>query len=86
MGAIFHGHDKESTARAALLAVPETEEFRPPGTPELLAQVMAILDEEPFLVMKNHGFLSFGPAMDEAGNQALKMKKRVADIPGFSER
>jgi L-fuculose-phosphate aldolase len=86
VGAIFHGHDKDLTARAALLAVPETEEFRPPGTPELLAQVMAILDEEPFLVMKNHGFLSFGPAMDEAGNQALKMKKRVADIPGFSER
>jgi L-fuculose-phosphate aldolase len=77
VAAIFHGHDQQITAHAALLAVPETEEFRPPGTPELLAQVMAILGQEPFLVMKKHGFLSFGPTMDQAGNQALEIKKKL---------
>ena len=81
VGAIFHGHDQQLTARAALLGMPETEEFRPPGTPELLAQVMAILDDEPFLVMKKHGFLSFGRSMDEAGNQALEMKQKLESLP-----
>ena len=80
VAAIFHGHDKQITARAALLDLPETEEFRPPGTPELLAQVMAILDEEPFLVMKNHGFLSLGPTMDEAGNQALQIREKLGGL------
>jgi ribulose-5-phosphate 4-epimerase/fuculose-1-phosphate aldolase len=80
VGAIFHGHDTEITAHAALLAVPETPEFRPPGTPELLAQVMTILDDVPFLVMKNHGFLSFGRSMEEAGSQALEIKRKLGDI------
>jgi ribulose-5-phosphate 4-epimerase/fuculose-1-phosphate aldolase len=77
VAAIFHGHDQQITAQAALLDVPETEEFRPPGTPELLDQVMAILNDQPFLVMKKHGFLSFGPNMEEAGNQALEIKKNL---------
>jgi hypothetical protein len=27
--------------------------------------------------MKKHGFLSFGPNMEEAGNQALEIKKKL---------
>ena len=78
VGAIFHGHDKQLTAQAALLELPETEMFQPPGTPELLAQVMKILGNEDFVVMKNHGFLSFGRTMDEAGKRALRIKSQLS--------
>jgi L-fuculose-phosphate aldolase len=85
VGAIFHGHDQQITAHAALLDVPETAEFRPPGTPDLLAQVMAILDDKPFLVMKKHGFLSLGRSMDEAGNQAFEIKKKLEELVNHRE-
>jgi L-fuculose-phosphate aldolase len=75
VGAIFHGHDREITAHASLLDVPQTEHERPPGTLELLDEVIKILDRENFLVMKNHGFISLGRDMDEAGNLALHVKK-----------
>ncbi len=78
VGAIFHGHDREITAHASLLDLPQTEKEEASGTPELLAQVMKILHDENFLVMKNHGFLSLGRTMDEAGDLALRIKEELS--------
>lgn len=80
--AIFHGHDKEITAAAAGLGLPETRREEPFGTTELLAQVLDILGDEDFLVMKNHGFLSFGRTMEEAGRRALTVKNRIHQRSG----
>ena len=77
VGAIFHGHDGEITAHASLLGLPETEKEEPPGTLELLGEVMKVLHNENFLVMKNHGFLSLGKTLDEAGDLALRIKKEI---------
>ncbi len=77
IGAIFHGHDREVTAYASLLDLPVTTKEEPPGTPQLLAEVMKIIDAGDFLVMKNHGFLSLGKTMDEAGNLALEVKREI---------
>ena len=79
IGAVFHGHDQEITACASLLNLPETEKEEPPGSAELLAEVMKILRGENFLVMKNHGFLALGTTMDEAGNLALEIKRKISD-------
>ena len=78
IGAIFHGHDPEITAGAALLGLPETAQEALPGTIELLEQVMKILHDGNFLVMKNHGFLAFGKTMGAAGNLAMKIKNDLA--------
>jgi ribulose-5-phosphate 4-epimerase/fuculose-1-phosphate aldolase len=78
VGAIFHGHDREITAHASLLDWPQTEKEEASGTPELLAQVMKILCDDNFLVMKNHGFLSLGRTMDEAGNLALRIQRELS--------
>ena len=77
VNAIFHGHDRDITASASLLEVPETEKEELSGTPELLEQVMRILGHEPFLVMKNHGFLSLGSTMEEAGHLAIRIKDTI---------
>lgn len=82
VGAIFHGHDREITAAASQLGLPETSREEPFGTTGLLAQVLDILGEERFLVMKNHGFLSFGRTMDEAGQRALAVKNRISQRSG----
>ncbi len=77
--AIFHGHDRQLTAHAALLGVPETEQEQPSGTPELMNQVLRILGQERFVVMRNHGFLSLGQSMDDAGHRALELKDTLAE-------
>jgi ribulose-5-phosphate 4-epimerase/fuculose-1-phosphate aldolase len=78
VGAIFHGHDRPVTAQAASLGLPETAEEKPSGSVELLQQVMNILGDEEFLVMKNHGFLALGRTMDEAGQLALRIKNTIS--------
>ena len=78
INAVFHGHDKEITANAGLLGVPETGREELPGTAALMGEVMKILGQNNFIVMKNHGFLSFGKNMDEAGNRALEQKKKLS--------
>lgn len=78
VNAVFHGHDKEITLNAKLLGVPETGKEELPGTTELMREVMKILGENNFIVMKNHGFLSLGKNMDEAGNQALAIKEKLS--------
>jgi L-fuculose-phosphate aldolase len=78
VGAIFHGHDRQITAQAAALGLPETAEEKPSGSVELLQQVMDILGDEEFLVMKNHGFLALGRSMEEAGQLALRIKSTIS--------
>ena len=77
IGAIFHGHDGEIIAHASLLGLPETKKEELPGSLQLLGEVMKILRNENFLVMKNHGFLSLGKTLDETGELALQIKKKL---------
>lgn len=80
IGAIFHGHDKEIVRNANKLGLPVTSHEELPGTVELLREVEKILGNEMFVVMKNHGFLSFGKTMDDAGKLALKIKSQLGEI------
>lgn len=77
IGAVFHGHDMAIIENAAALGLPETAREERSGTPELLNEVMKILRNENFIVMKNHGFLSLGRTMEDAGLQALQIKYRI---------
>jgi L-fuculose-phosphate aldolase len=80
VNAIFHGHDKEIITKAHLLRLPETAKEELPGSVELLNEVIKILDNQHFVVMKNHGFLALGKTMNEAGNLALQIKKKISDL------
>jgi ribulose-5-phosphate 4-epimerase/fuculose-1-phosphate aldolase len=69
VGAVFHGHSDAVLAAAERLRIPVTEREVPYGTPEMVAEVLKILRRHEFLIMRNHGFVSLGQTMDEAGKR-----------------
>ncbi|GAI74016.1 unnamed protein product [marine sediment metagenome] len=82
VNAIFHGHSREILACPDKLKIPETKQKAPHGSIELAQSVLEILDDEFFLVMKDHGFISIGKTMKEAGELTLEMYKKCLDESG----
>jgi len=67
INAIFHGHSSEIMKKAKQLNLPETVKELPYGTIELAKNAVNILKKSKFAVLKNHGFISTGKSMEEAG-------------------
>ncbi|MEM2546199.1 MAG: class II aldolase/adducin family protein [Candidatus Bathyarchaeia archaeon] len=76
--AVFHGHDKMVTEHARELGAVETRKWEPYGSLELVRSVEEILNNNTFLVLKKHGFISIGASMEEAGKLALEKKKLLS--------
>jgi ribulose-5-phosphate 4-epimerase/fuculose-1-phosphate aldolase len=70
--AIFHGHSKQILDFYAE-KYPITKLEKPYGSIDLVKQVITILDQNDFVLMRNHGFLSFGKNMQEAGDQVINL-------------
>ncbi len=77
INAIFHGHDASIVKNAEKLKLPVTEEEAPPGTIELANEVLSVLGNNNFIVIKNGGFVSVGRTMKEVGELALNILKKV---------
>jgi len=80
INAIFHGHDNSIVKKAEKLKLPVTEEEQPPGTMEVANEVLSILGNNNFVVIKNGGFVSIGRTMKEAGELALKIQKKASSL------
>lgn len=78
VNAIFHGHDPLITKYAKKLKLRETRKWQPYGSIELVRAVEEVLGENRFIIMKDHGFLSLGKEMKDAGLTALQIKKRAS--------
>lgn len=76
INAIFHGHCDKIIENTKRLKLPETRIEVPYGTPELVELVKEIVHEGNFLNMKNHGFLSLGKNLKEAGKQTLEIYRK----------
>lgn len=76
VNAVFHGHSKEILSSVDILRVPETKEKVSYGSMELVQSILEILDNEFFLLIKGHGFVSLGKTMKEAGELALRMHNK----------
>ncbi len=76
VNAIFHGHNNAIIANAEKLKLPVTEREHEPGSLELANEVLKTLGDKNLIVIKNHGFISMGKTMKEAGKQALATLKR----------
>lgn len=70
--AVFHGHNDAINASAAAMGIPETAIEQPYGSLQLVAEVEKLCDYD-FFNMKNHGFISMGKTMEDAGNLAMQM-------------
>ena len=77
VNAVFHGHHDRLLAEAERLGLRVTAREQPYGTPELVAEIMGALDGHNFVIMRNHGFVSFGKTMDEAGRIAEDVLRRL---------
>jgi ribulose-5-phosphate 4-epimerase/fuculose-1-phosphate aldolase len=77
INAVFHGHSDRLLAEAERLGLPITAREQAYGTPELVAEILSALDGHRFVVMRNHGFVSFGTTMTEAGREAEEILKRI---------
>ncbi len=80
VNAIFCGKDDSIIKHAKQLKIVETEEEIPPGTIELANEVLSVLGNNNFIVIKNYGFISLGKTMKEAGELALKIHKKAASL------
>ena len=75
--AVFHGHSEKILASAVKLGVKQTATEEPEGTNKLVDAVLKVLGNENFIVMKNHGFISMGKTLKEAGDLAVKMQEKA---------
>ena len=85
LNAIFHGHNDAIIMNAEKLGFPVTEKEHEPGTIELAKDVLRVLGDKKLIVLKNHGFVSLGKTMKEAGELALatlKRSKELANLKG----
>ena len=76
VNAVFHGHDDTIVANADKLGLPVTEKEYESGTIELAKEVLKILGDKNLIALRNHGFVSLGGTMKEAGELALATLKR----------
>ena len=73
INAVFHGHSELIMKKAKQLSLAETEKELPYGTMEFAISVLNILKNSKFAVLKNHGFVSTGRTLDEAGQYILNL-------------
>jgi ribulose-5-phosphate 4-epimerase/fuculose-1-phosphate aldolase len=77
VNAVFHGHSERLLHRASTLQLPVTEKEQPYGTPELAAEILRILEWQKIFVMRNHGFVTVGRTMAEAGRWVEHILNRL---------
>ena len=80
VNAIFCGSNGSILKHAKELKLVETEEEIPAGSVELANEVLDVLKNNNFIVIKNYGFLSLGKTMKEAGELALKIHRKAFSI------
>jgi ribulose-5-phosphate 4-epimerase/fuculose-1-phosphate aldolase len=79
VNAIFHGHNDAIIANAEKIGLSITEEEHEPGSIELAKEVVRALGVNMLVVIRNHGFISVGKTMKEAGKQALDILRLSKD-------
>jgi hypothetical protein len=80
VNAIFCGNGDSIIKHAKELKLVETSEEIPSGTVELANEVLDVLGNNNFIVIKNYGFLSLGKTMKESGELALKIHQKASSL------
>jgi ribulose-5-phosphate 4-epimerase/fuculose-1-phosphate aldolase len=77
INAVFHGHSERLLAQAGRCDLPVTRIEKPYGTTELVEEVLSTIDGHNLLVIRNHGFVSLGRTMHEAGTRVEETLARL---------
>ena len=89
INAVFHGHNSLIVAAAKDLKLVITEKEFESGTIALAKEVQKISVNNRLIVIRNHGFVTVGNTMKEAGELAIETLKkakckRTREFSGFS--
>jgi ribulose-5-phosphate 4-epimerase/fuculose-1-phosphate aldolase len=76
INAVFHGHHDDLLRLSTELSIPETESEQAYGSISLVHEIIKLANYD-FFNMKNHGFISVGKTMKEAGELALKQLEKL---------
>jgi hypothetical protein len=77
INAVFHGHSRRILERAADLGLTQTLSEEPYGSVSLARSIVDVLDQNFFIVIRAHGFVSLGLTMKEAGDLACAIQDRA---------
>lgn len=80
--AVFHAHADFVLFHARELSVPVTKREQPYGTISLMDEVINILGNHLYILIRNHGFLALGSSMDQAGEEALRQHEQALELIG----
>lgn len=78
--AILHGHCEAITKNANKIGIATTHEFVESGTSIIVESVIEVLDQNNFIEIKDHGFLSLGETINDAGKLAMEMMEKASGI------
>jgi len=76
---IFHVHDKYVVEKCDELGLRCTAEEAPSGSRELMDEVLKVLGDDDYLVLKKHGILSLGSMFDEVGERIIEVNARIRE-------
>ena len=76
---IFHGHNQILLAQCSQIGLISTKKWYPYGTRELMESVCEVLGTSDILIMKDHGFLSFGKTCQQAGENIIRALSEIEE-------
>ena len=77
INAVFHGHDEMILKYYLQLDLPATQQEQPSGSTELMKEVRRVIATWNYIVIINHGFLSFGKTIEKTGRLVIKQHDRA---------
>jgi L-fuculose-phosphate aldolase len=77
VNAIIHCHDTTVMDEAVDLDLVITQKYAEPGSSELVQEVLAVLGQSNYVILRGHGICSLGKTLEEAG-QRLKETHEIA--------
>jgi len=80
INSVFHGHNDLIVAKAKKMGLSVTKKEYESGTVDLAKEVLNVLGDNKFVVLKNHGFVSVGKTMNEAGSFSLSTLRRSKEV------
>jgi ribulose-5-phosphate 4-epimerase/fuculose-1-phosphate aldolase len=76
INAVFHGHNHKIIENSVKLNLTVTRNEFESGTIKLAEEVLKFIGKNKFIVLRNHGFISLGRSMSEAGYLALNILEK----------
>ncbi len=72
INAVFYGHSARVVEKAVMLRIPHIKYEVPFESDEIIDNVLEILENNRFILIKNNGFLALGETLEKAGNICLQ--------------